>query len=287
MPALLPTEVAEFAAHQKEFEIMDHELIEQQPFAEAIESGEIPLSLPDISAEALFVVQDWQVDVFAIVPIIPSPLPLFADSAEVRLYDCQQLGIRPEEATGDQQAASYSLSGLEFFDLQIYTEMPASLYFPFCQYHLDIVQGINTEVQAQENGASESPSTVLYHDGCVIEYSGTQPREPIPWSAIFVEVWSGDDETPAYPWTYDGTDPSPRELSNDLRFELSMVLIEELRRDIGALRLDSPKRIPNIREYRSRELSRFSAEIETRYGEAISEEFSDFAPFLPLSLSDL
>ncbi|MDS0261875.1 hypothetical protein NDI56_20940 [Haloarcula sp. S1CR25-12] len=286
MPPLLPTEVAEFAADQEGYEVIEHDLIKQDPFAEEVESAEIPFSLPDISAEVLFVVQNWRVDVFSIVPITSSLLPLLADSAEVKLYDCERLGIRPEEATADQQPASYSLSGSDFFDLQIYTEMPPSLYFPFCQYHLDIVQGINMETRAQKAGQSESPSTVLYHDGCVIEYSGTQPRQLIPWSAIFVEVWSGDSEAPSYPWTYDGNIPSPRDLANELRLELSMVLIEELRQDIATLRFDNPGVITGIQEYRSRELTRFSTTIESHYGEAISEEYSDFTPFMPLPLSE-
>lgn len=286
MPSLLPTEVAEFAAKQEGSEVIEHDLIEPDPFAEAVDSAEIPFSLPDISAEALFVVRDWQVDVLAIVPITPSLLPLLANSAEIRFYDCERLDIRPEEATADHQSASYSLSGLEFFDLQIYTQMPSSLYFPFCQYHLDIVQGINMEAQAQKD-LTESPSTALYHDECVIEYSGTQPRESIPWSAIFVEVWSGDNEAPAYSWSYDGNTPSPRHLANELRLELSMLLIEELRQDIGRLRFNNLNYITGIQEYRSRELARFSDMIESHYEEAISEEFSDFTPFMPLSLSEV
>jgi len=279
MPALLPTEVAEFAADQDGIKIAEHSLIEEKPFAEAIEPSKVPFRIPDMSAEALFVVRDWKVDVFSIVPITPSLLPLLATAVEVRLYDCEELGILPQEATSGEQPASYSLSGLDFFDLSIYKEMADVLYYPFSQYHLDLLKRINREVQIEDGGGSDSVSTVLYHDGCVIEYNRTQSEEMIPWSVLFVEVWSGDDDQPVYPWEYNQDNLSPRWLTNELRLELSMIFIEELQQNIGTLRVDGQARLLNIREYRRRELTRFFTEIKNRYGGAIAEEFSDLTLF--------
>jgi len=276
MPGLLPTEVAEFAADQEGVEVREHDLIEQQPFAEAVEPHELPHSVPDISAELLFVVRDWQVDVFSIVPVTPSLLPLLANSFDVKLYDCDQLGINPQEATDNEQPASYSLSEYDFFNLTVYEEMPLLLYHPFAQYHLDILRGISEQNQAQNRGKTESISTAIYHDGCIIEYRATQSDRQIPWSALFVEVWPGEDERPSYPWEYNHDDPSPRALSNELRLELSMLLIEELRQHIGALGSVRSTKLVDFREYRTRELKRFFTMLESQYGDAIADEFSPF-----------
>lgn len=287
MPPLLPTEVAEFAANQEGIEVRKYKLIEESPFAEGVEPAQIPHLIPDISAEALFIIQDWTVEVYSIIPTTPSLLPFLARVTEVQLYNCEQLGISPQQATSDEQPASHSLSGLDFFDLSIYEEMSNVLYYSFSQYHLDLLNRTNKSVLNKEVSDSEDLSTVLYHDGCVIEYSRLQSEGVVPWSAIFINTWSKNDKEPTYSWEHDRDSPSPRWLTNELRLELSMIFIKELRQGIKTLRADGRSGLVNIRECRRRELMRFSTEIRRRYGAEISEKFSDFTPFFSSIRTDI
>lgn len=272
MPPLLPTEVAEYAADYSGIEIIEYDLISETPFAEDIEMSSMQYAMPSMGVEMLYLIHDWEIDVYSIVPITPSLLPTLAASVDAILYNCKKMGITPQETTLEHNTPTYSLSSTDYFDLSIYQEMSTRLYFTLSQFHLDLLDAINIEYQNGNSKRSDSPTTTLYHDGCLIEYTVDTPVTSIPWSSLFINVWPDENTEAEYHWAYEPEEPSPRSVTNQLRLELSMLHLKELRDDIIQITPEPRSEQLILSEYRKREFNRFVSHIRNRYQDGLATE---------------
>lgn len=233
--------------------------------------------MPGMGVELLYVVHDWKVDVYSIIPITPSLLPTLAAAVKIRLYHAAQENIFSNETGGFESTTKYELSGTDYFDLSVYQTMPNDIYYTFAQFHLDLLDYVNVVESDEQSSDPDSPPPRLYHDGCVLEYDICESIAPIKFSSIFVEVWSGDETDPAYHWGHHPDNPSPRRIANQLRLELSMDLVSRVRESISQLSLESWTPHFAFYPHRERELNRFFTYLETRYADRISGEFSEFS----------
>lgn len=277
MPGLLPTEVAEIAAEHQDIEVQKYELIETEAFAEDVDIEDIHRRIPDISAEMLYVVRDWQVDVFGIIPITPSILPIFAQSISLECYDRQSLNNPIGGNRSSNQQPIYALSGFDFFDMAFYDELSDRMHYSFSQYQLDIINGINNVVQGRHssNEFDEPPQSVV-DERYILEYEVTDTARLVPWSVLFIEVWPGSAVDPTYSWGYDGTQTFPRMFLNDVRLESSRRLVTELQSEVAKLRLDglSLSALEALNQAENSGQTMFETLVKQRYQEHISEEFT-------------
>lgn len=274
MPALLPNEVAEFT--HEGMEIAEHDIIESDPITDSIKPEEIHQSIPDIRAEILYVVQDWQVDVFSIVPVTPSLTSLLAEHIDLEIFDFQELEISPQSVMLSEGEPTLSMSGDDFFDSSFYEEMSGPEYTGFSHYHLDLLNGVLRCAHEQNSESSVHQAGNILHESWAMNYQVKNPT-PIPWSPILVEVWSGDEDSPNHGWQYDSKNPGPRGFANELRLELSVAAVRELGDFVELARSDARNGYiyEKFWETQTRELARFITLLLDRFGDSFSQKFSD------------
>jgi hypothetical protein len=278
MPGLLPKEVEDIMENAStdsdvELEAVEHDLIESDPKAEGVPKEDLPGVVNFFNTEALYVVRDWEVQVYAPIHLSPAVLPHFEHAVELDIYKLDTSEESPGEVLkpGGRQP-DYQLSGEDYTDDEVLDGLPEDVYGLLEKYHLDVLDFYN-QVYHRPDGRTEH---ALLADPFVMQYRVKSPAYPLRSMGLFVSVWEGGANEPSYPWAGSGEESVyPRDVANEFRLEVSRNMVERTDEKLAQLgvTLEDEAGQEVLANETERGVTTFLVKLLSEYNTDISREF--------------
>lgn len=275
MPTILPTEVNDLLA-QENFEaaVPDRELIETEPRETGLEPHEFGKVVNFFNTEMLYVVRDWNVEIFAPIHLSPVVLPHLQATTSIDVYEMGEPIDDDAIAALESRDPDVTLAG-DDFTTEALSTLDEGIYTLLEALHLDILDFYN---QIYHDTGRQSGETGLFADGYMFMVTITGPSYPLHNVGMFIHVpWNEDTDEPKYAWHRDvETEKNPRWRANEIRFKLSQAMDSRIEEQLGGntALLETEQGKEMMTQETQKGVTQFIAQLLGEYGADVSTEFA-------------